>query len=158
MLRTVITGPPDFIMTRSPGLTDSAALIMGAHLNTFLRVCHGFLKLVRTYRAMQTGGMRFCNGLPPACPVPPAAGDERLGPRDHALDQLVLRELLSIVLGIAFLPQFVTDLRRQALNSYRITVKVGKPIILSEEEIRSYSRKGGYEQLTNRIMDAIKAL
>ncbi len=40
----------------------------------------------------------------------------------------------------------------------RITVKVGKPIYLTEEEIKSYSRKGGYEQLTNRIMDAIKAL
>jgi len=40
----------------------------------------------------------------------------------------------------------------------RITVKVGKPIILSAEEFKSYSRKGGYEELTNRIMDAIKAL
>jgi len=40
----------------------------------------------------------------------------------------------------------------------RITVKVGEPIILSQEEFKSYSRKGGYEELTNRIMDAIKAL
>jgi cytidylate kinase len=40
----------------------------------------------------------------------------------------------------------------------RITVKVGKPIILTPEEFKSYSRKGGYEELTNRIMDAIKAL
>jgi 1-acyl-sn-glycerol-3-phosphate acyltransferase len=40
----------------------------------------------------------------------------------------------------------------------RITVKVGKPIILSPEEIKSYSGKEGYQALTNRIMDAIKAL
>ncbi len=40
----------------------------------------------------------------------------------------------------------------------RITVNVGKPIFLTEEEIKAYSRKGGYEQLTDRIMDAIKAL
>jgi 1-acyl-sn-glycerol-3-phosphate acyltransferase len=40
----------------------------------------------------------------------------------------------------------------------RITVKIGKPIVLSEEEIRAYSRKGGYGELTDRIMAAIKAL
>lgn len=40
----------------------------------------------------------------------------------------------------------------------RITVKVGKPIILTAEEFKSYSRKGGYEELTNRIMAAIKEL
>jgi 1-acyl-sn-glycerol-3-phosphate acyltransferase len=40
----------------------------------------------------------------------------------------------------------------------RITVKVGDPIYLTEEEIKGYSAKGGYEQLANRIMDAIKVL
>lgn len=40
----------------------------------------------------------------------------------------------------------------------RITVKVGPPIVLSKEEFKSYSGKEGYEALTNRIMDAIKAL
>jgi cytidylate kinase len=40
----------------------------------------------------------------------------------------------------------------------RITVKVGKPIILSPEEIKSYSGKEGYQALTDRIMDAIKEL
>lgn len=40
----------------------------------------------------------------------------------------------------------------------RITVTVGKPIILSAEELKSYTGKEGYEALTNRIMDAIKAL
>jgi len=40
----------------------------------------------------------------------------------------------------------------------RITVVVGEPIILTAEEFKSYSRKGGYEELTNRIMDAIKEL
>ena len=40
----------------------------------------------------------------------------------------------------------------------RITVKVGEPITLSAEELKSYSRKGGYEQLTDRIMDSIKEL
>lgn len=40
----------------------------------------------------------------------------------------------------------------------RITVKIGPPIILSEKELKSYSGKEGYEALTNRIMDAIKAL
>ncbi len=40
----------------------------------------------------------------------------------------------------------------------RITVKVGDPIILSPEELKSYSGKNGYQALTNRIMDAIKAL
>lgn len=40
----------------------------------------------------------------------------------------------------------------------RITVKVGKPIILSPVELKSYSGKGGYAALTERIMDAIKAL
>ncbi|MEP2776826.1 MAG: (d)CMP kinase [Luteolibacter sp.] len=40
----------------------------------------------------------------------------------------------------------------------RITVKIGPPIVLSEKELKSYSGKEGYEALTNRIMDAIKAL
>lgn len=40
----------------------------------------------------------------------------------------------------------------------RITVKVGSPIVLSKEELKAYSGKEGYEALTNRIMDAIKAL
>jgi 1-acyl-sn-glycerol-3-phosphate acyltransferase len=40
----------------------------------------------------------------------------------------------------------------------RITVKVGKPIILSPEQFKAYSNKEGYEKLTARIMDAIKAL
>jgi cytidylate kinase len=40
----------------------------------------------------------------------------------------------------------------------RITVKVGKPIFLSPAELESYSGKEGYLALTNRIMDAIKAL
>lgn len=40
----------------------------------------------------------------------------------------------------------------------RITVSVGKPIILSPEELKTYTGKEGYEALTNRIMDAIKAL
>lgn len=40
----------------------------------------------------------------------------------------------------------------------RITVKVGDPIYLTEEEIKQYSAKGGYEKLANRIMEAIKAL
>lgn len=40
----------------------------------------------------------------------------------------------------------------------RIQVRVGKPIILSSEELKSYSGKEGYEALTKRIMDAIKAL
>jgi cytidylate kinase len=40
----------------------------------------------------------------------------------------------------------------------RITVKVGKPIILSPEEFKAYSNKAGYEKLTERIMVAIKAL
>ncbi|MFD2255668.1 (d)CMP kinase [Luteolibacter algae] len=40
----------------------------------------------------------------------------------------------------------------------RITVKVGRPIVLTPEELKSYSGKTGYEALTNRIMDAIKDL
>ncbi len=40
----------------------------------------------------------------------------------------------------------------------RITVKVGKPIVLTAEEFKAYSNKEGYEKLTNRIMNAIKAL
>lgn len=44
------------------------------------------------------------------------------------------------------------------LRMARISVVVGKPIILSAEEFKSYSRKGGYEELSNRIMDAIKVL
>jgi cytidylate kinase len=40
----------------------------------------------------------------------------------------------------------------------RITVKIGKPIILSPEEFKALSNKEGYERITERIMDAIKAL
>ena len=40
----------------------------------------------------------------------------------------------------------------------RITVKIGQPIILSPEELKSYTGKEGYEALTKRVMDAIKAL
>jgi cytidylate kinase len=40
----------------------------------------------------------------------------------------------------------------------RITVKIGKPIILSPEEFQACANKAGYEKLTERIMDAIKAL
>ncbi len=40
----------------------------------------------------------------------------------------------------------------------RITVKIGPPIILSPEEFKAYSAKGGYQALTDRIMTAIKAL
>jgi cytidylate kinase len=40
----------------------------------------------------------------------------------------------------------------------RITVKIGKPIILSPEEFKACSNKAGYEKLTERIMNAIKAL
>ena len=40
----------------------------------------------------------------------------------------------------------------------RISVKVGPPIILTKEELASYKGKEGYEALTDRIMDAIKAL
>lgn len=40
----------------------------------------------------------------------------------------------------------------------RISVTVGKPIILSEDEIKAYSGKQGYEELTARIMAAIAAL
>ncbi len=40
----------------------------------------------------------------------------------------------------------------------KITVKVGLPIILSEAEIKAYRGKEGYEALTERIMNAIKAL
>lgn len=40
----------------------------------------------------------------------------------------------------------------------RITLCVGPPIILSQEEIKSLSNKDGYEEVTKRIMDAIKAL
>ncbi len=40
----------------------------------------------------------------------------------------------------------------------RITVCVGRPIILSSDELKGYSGKEGYQALTNRIMDAIKAL
>lgn len=40
----------------------------------------------------------------------------------------------------------------------RMTVKIGKPIVLTAEEFKAYSNKEGYEKLTNRIMDAIKAL
>ncbi|MBC7979140.1 MAG: 1-acyl-sn-glycerol-3-phosphate acyltransferase [Armatimonadetes bacterium] len=40
----------------------------------------------------------------------------------------------------------------------RITVSVGKPIVLSESELKNTTGKDGYEALTKRIMDAIKAL
>lgn len=40
----------------------------------------------------------------------------------------------------------------------RIQVTVGRPIILTPEELKSYSGKEGYEALTKRIMDAIKEL
>lgn len=40
----------------------------------------------------------------------------------------------------------------------RMTVKIGKPIVLTAEEFKTLSNKEGYEKLTNRIMDAIKAL
>lgn len=40
----------------------------------------------------------------------------------------------------------------------RITVKVGKPILLSPEEFKAYSSKEGYTTLTDRIMSAIRAL
>lgn len=40
----------------------------------------------------------------------------------------------------------------------RITVKVGKPILLTPAELKFYGTKEGYVALTTRIMDAIKAL
>lgn len=40
----------------------------------------------------------------------------------------------------------------------RITVSVGPPIRLTEEERKAASGKEGYEQITKRIMDAIAAL
>lgn len=40
----------------------------------------------------------------------------------------------------------------------RVTVVVGTPIILKPEELKSLSNKQGYEKVTERIMDAIKAL
>ncbi len=40
----------------------------------------------------------------------------------------------------------------------RITLVVGPPIILSPDELKSLSNKSGYEEITKRIMDAIKAL
>lgn len=40
----------------------------------------------------------------------------------------------------------------------RITVKVGKPIILSPEEFKALGNREGYQALTERIMSAIKAL
>jgi cytidylate kinase len=40
----------------------------------------------------------------------------------------------------------------------RMTVKIGKPIVLTAEEFKAYSNKEGYEKITHRIMDAIKAL
>jgi len=40
----------------------------------------------------------------------------------------------------------------------RVTVVVGEPIRLSEDETRSLANKEGYEEVTRRIMDAIKAL
>ena len=44
------------------------------------------------------------------------------------------------------------------ISMARITVKVGQPIILTPEEFKAYSAKGGYQALTDRIMTAIKAL
>ena len=44
------------------------------------------------------------------------------------------------------------------ISMARITVKIGPPIILSPEEFKAYSAKGGYQALTDRIMTAIKAL
>lgn len=40
----------------------------------------------------------------------------------------------------------------------RITVKIGKPIFLTEEELKSLSGKEGYEILAKRIMAAIAEL
>lgn len=40
----------------------------------------------------------------------------------------------------------------------RITVKVGPPILLTPEEFKAYSGKEGYQALTERIMNGIKAL
>jgi len=40
----------------------------------------------------------------------------------------------------------------------RVTVVVGEPIYLEPEELKSLSNKEGYEKVTQRIMDAIKAL
>ncbi len=40
----------------------------------------------------------------------------------------------------------------------RISVKIGQPIILTPEEQKSYASKEGYQALTDRIMNAIKAL
>ena len=40
----------------------------------------------------------------------------------------------------------------------RITVVVGDPIYLKPEELKSLSNKEGYEKVTDRIMNAIKAL
>lgn len=40
----------------------------------------------------------------------------------------------------------------------RMTVNIGKPIILTADECKAYSNKEGYEKLTSRIMEAIKAL
>jgi cytidylate kinase len=40
----------------------------------------------------------------------------------------------------------------------RITVKVGKPILLSPDEFKALGNKEGYQALTERIMTAIKAL
>ena len=40
----------------------------------------------------------------------------------------------------------------------RITVTVGPPIRLTEEELKATTGKEGYAALANRIMDAIDAL
>ena len=40
----------------------------------------------------------------------------------------------------------------------RISVTVGKPIRLSEDEVKAYSSKQGYDDLAKRIMAAIEAL
>ena len=44
------------------------------------------------------------------------------------------------------------------LHFARITISVGPAIILSKEELKSLSNKAGYETVTRRIMDSIKAL
>ena len=44
------------------------------------------------------------------------------------------------------------------ISMARITVKVGPPILLTPEEFKVYSGRGGYQALTDRIMTAIKAL
>lgn len=40
----------------------------------------------------------------------------------------------------------------------RITIEVGKPIVLTAEEVAEYKAKGGYAKLAQQIMKAIEAL